>query len=193
MEPGQSWFVVFADQKSDISEEGYSSNFPETEVITEIKGPWKIDFENKKIGPEQPVYLDKLTDLASNSAENIRFYSGTMVYSTEFEMSEIPRSKQVYIDLGDVKVIASVKVNGKDAGTSWMYPWKVEIGKLLKKGKNTVEVEVANLWRNRLILDSGLPKEKRYTWTIISEAKPGDIPPSSGLIGPVTLKTPVRQ
>lgn len=69
-----------------------------------------------------------------------------------------------------------------------MYPWTAEVTGMLKKGNNTVEIEVANLWRNRMILDSQLPEKERYTWTIVSDARLGETPPASGLMGPVTIK-----
>ena len=188
MEPGQSWFIIFSDQKSGTSAESFESNFPEKETIMEVKGPWKVDFVNKKIGPDQPVVFEKLIDLGKNAADNIRFYSGTMVYTADFDLAQVPDSKHVYIDLGEVKVIAHVKINGQEAGGIWMYPWTAEVTGMLKKGNNTVEIEVANLWRNRMILDSQLPEKERYTWTIVSDARLGETPPASGLMGPVTIK-----
>lgn len=196
MEPGQSWFIVFSDRKSGVSDEGMNVNFPQTKTIMELGGPWTVDFLNKQIGPEKPVRLDKLIDLSAIEEQDIRYYSGTMIYSTEFNtefnLGEIPDSRHIYLDLGNVNVIARVKINGREAGTVWMHPWRTEISALLKNGRNTVEIEVANLWRNRLIFDGGLPQDKRYTWTIVSEAKPGDVPPPSGLTGPVTIKTDDR-
>lgn len=189
MEPGQSWFVVFSDQQDEISDEGFASNFPDKKVLLTLAGPWKVDFANKKIGPELPVDLKSLVDLSKSDSDNIRYYSGTITYSTELELAQVPDAKRVYLDLGDVKVIAHVKINGADAGGAWIFPWIVEIKSLLKAGKNTVEIEVANVWRNRMILDSRLPVKDRYTWTVVTDTKPDEVPPSSGLLGPVTIKT----
>lgn len=188
MEPGQSWFVVFADQKSGISDEGFSSNFPGKKVLLTLGGPWKVEFANKAIGPDQPIDLESLVDLSKLENDKIKYYSGTISYSTVFDLEKVPAGP-VYLDLGDVKYIAHVKINGSDAGGVWMFPWMVEIKSFLKSGRNTVEVEVANVWRNRMIYDSKLPLKDRYTWTVVSDAKPDEIPPSSGLIGPVTIKT----
>ncbi len=192
MEPGQSWFIVFADKINGVSYGQSNLNFPDKKVLMNIGGPWKLDFVNKKIGPIGPVQMATLVDLSKSEAENIRYYSGTINYSADFELEKIPGDKKVFIDLGDVKVIAHVKINGKDAGGVWMYPWSLEVKNLLKTGKNTVEVEVANLWRNRLILDNRLPEKERYTWTIIKDTKPDETPPSSGLLGPVTIKVEDR-
>lgn len=188
MEPGQSWFVVFSDQQKGISSEGFKTNFPGRKVLMNLGGPWKVDFANKAIGPDQPVALALLTDLAKSDSDPVKYYSGTMTYRTEFDLEKIPSANKVYLDLGDVKVIANVRVNGSDAGGIWMFPWILEVKGLLKTGKNNIEVEVANLWRNRMIFDSRLPLKDRYTWTIVSDAKPDEAPPPSGLLGPVTLK-----
>ncbi len=189
MEPGQSWFVVFTDQTSGLTDDGCQTNFPDKKIFRVLAGPWKADFANKVIGPKQPVMFEKLMDLAENENDSIRFYSGTITYSTEFELEKVPLANKIYIDLGEVKVIAHVKINGKDAGGIWMFPWMLEINGLLQAGKNTVEIEVANLWRNRLIFDSRLPEKDRYTSTWVSDISPGEKPASSGLLGPVTIKT----
>jgi hypothetical protein len=189
MEPGQSWFIVFCNQDGGISDEGFKANFPGKKILSDLKGPWKVDFENKQIGPGTPVILNSLIDLSKSDIDQIKYYSGTITYTTELNLDQVPDVKRVYLDLGDVRVIAHVRINGSDAGGVWMYPWIVEIKGFLRPGKNSVEIEVANLWRNRLIFDSRLPVKDRYTWTIVSESKPDEAPPSSGLIGPVTLKT----
>lgn len=188
MAPGQSLFVVFCDRSEGVTDEGFRANFPDKKILMNLSGPWMVDFANKKIGPDQPVYQASLVDLSKNDADNIKYYSGTMMYSTKFNLDQIPKADRVYLDLGDVKVIARVKINGVDAGGIWMFPWIVEIKRLLKPGENTIEVEVANLWRNRLIMDSRLPAEKRFTWTVITDLKPDEATPPSGLIGPVTIK-----
>ena len=187
MEPGRSWFIVFTNHAGKISDEGLTANFPGMRIFRVLEGPWKLDFADKKIGPRMPVTLDKLSDLALSENDSIRYYSGTMTYTSEFDLETVPAGK-VYIDLGAVSVIASVKINGSDAGTAWMSPWRLEAGKLLKKGRNDIQVEVANLWRNRLIYDSRLSPGERYTWTQVSDIGAGEAPLSSGLAGPVTLK-----
>ncbi len=189
LEPGQSYFVVFSDRKTGISDEGFMANFEEMRTLSEIKGPWRLDFANKVIGPSAPVQLDSLMDLARMEPENIRYYSGTVTYTAEFTLDPVPEGKSLYLDLGSVGVMARVKINGSDAGTLWMYPWTLNISKLIKQGANTIEIEVANLWRNRLIYDSRLSKEQRYTWTIVSDIRQDEIPPPSGLIGPVRIVT----
>jgi len=193
MEPAQSWFVVFSDNNEGVEDEQLNSNFPGKKVLMEISGPWKVDFADKMIGPVKPVVMKPLDDLTNSSNDSIRYYSGTITYYSEIEIDKIPEDSDVYLDLGKVMVIAHVKINGSDAGGLWTSPWIISVKRYLKTGKNTIEVEVANLWRNRLIFDSRLPEKERYTSTIVADYKPDDAPPSSGLIGPVTLKTDIRE
>lgn len=90
-------------------------------------------------------------------------------------------------DLGEVMVVADVKVNGQPAGGVWTFPYSLDISHLIKEGENTLEVTVYNNWRNRLIADDTLPKEQRGTWTNIQPWTASDELQPSGLLGPVTI------
>ena len=93
------------------------------------------------------------------------------------------------ISLGDVSNLARVKLNGKDLGSVWCWPWRVAVPEgVWKDGENLLEIEVANLWANRLIGDASLPAEKRLTRTTVNPHKPGDPLRKSGLFGPVCLE-----
>ena len=70
----------------------------------------------------------------------------------------------------------------------WTAPWRVDISRAVKTGSNQLEIEVVNLWPNRLIGDARLPKEQRRTVTNVEKFnKPGTLLLESGLLGPVTL------
>jgi hypothetical protein len=72
----------------------------------------------------------------------------------------------------------------------WCAPWRIDITDALKSGNNELEIEVANLWPNRLIGDANKPQDKRFTWTIQGhpyKAKSKLL--ESGLLGPVQLLT----
>ena len=92
----------------------------------------------------------------------------------------------LWLDLGDVRELAEVSINGKPAGAAWHPPYRVEIGSAVKKGKNRLEVKVANLWVNRLIGDRQ-PGATKLTWTAMPTYKPDAPLRPSGLIGPVKL------
>ena len=98
-----------------------------------------------------------------------------------------------WLDLGTVHETARVRINGTDLGAVWVAPWHVDVTRTLKPGRNQVEIEVANLWGNRLRGDSLVPPEQRRTKTnpggyYKASDKP-PIPRSSGLLGPVRLVT----
>ena len=95
----------------------------------------------------------------------------------------------MHISLGDVANLARVKLNGKDLGSVWCWPWRVAVpAGVWKDGENLLEIEVANLWLNRLIGDASLPPEKRLTRTTVNPYKATEPLRKSGLIGPVKLE-----
>ncbi len=58
--------------------------------------------------------------------------------------------QQVYLNLGKVCDLATVRVNGIDCGTIWTAPYRADITVALKKGVNELEIEVTNTWANAL-------------------------------------------
>jgi hypothetical protein len=129
----------------------------------EIGGPWEVHFPPKWGAPEKAVF-EKLISWSEHHEEGIRYFSGTARYVKEVEIPKdlIGNDKEVYLDLGDVEVIARVKLNGKDLGILWKKPYRVDITDAIKAGKNTLEIEVANLWANRLIGDEKLPPDREW-------------------------------
>ena len=205
-EPRQSWFVVF--RKPTTKDRGpKTGNFPKLATVQELAGAWTVAFDLKWGGPER-VTFEKLEDWATRPEDGIRHYSGTATYRTAFESkSQHPKSK-MFLDLGLVKNIARVRLNGRDLGVVWTAPWRVDITNALKPGANELEIDVANLWPNRLIGDATLPTDKRLTVTNVrtydtmtsgtygckkcEERKQTGKPPEllpSGLLGPVTLQS----
>ncbi len=187
MLPHQSWFVVFTNNDGNIGN-GFVKNFPEFKQIQTIDNEWKVDFQNKAIGPKPPVKFGSLTDWSLSDNYKIKYYSGTAIYETSFELNSIPENDELFINLGNVSVMARVKLNGIDIGGTWMTPYRLKATKYLKKGANKIEVEVVNLWRNQLIKDKKLPKKERYTWHLVDDIKEDEELHSSGLLGPVTIE-----
>jgi hypothetical protein len=91
------------------------------------------------------------------------------------------------LDLGEVKYVAQVRLNGRDLGVLWTKPFRVEITDAVKPSGNLLEIDVVNLWPNRIIGDAALPPEKRFTRTNISFKKDDPLL-ESGLLGPVRLQ-----
>ncbi|TNF43163.1 MAG: hypothetical protein EP310_04915 [Bacteroidetes bacterium] len=185
----QSWFVVFTDAGTKDIKPGFQKNFQEPEVLQKINQPFTVDFRNKEIGPAESVVFNELTDWAESDNEQIKYYSGTAVYSGTFNVDSLPDKREIYINLGEVSVMAEVTLNGKNVGGVWMAPYRLNVTGLLQQGENTIEIEVVNLWRNRMIKDKMLPDLERYTWTVVDDIKEGETPHSSGLLGPVTIET----
>ena len=103
-----------------------------------------------------------------------------------------PPCARHYLDLGSVKEIAHVFLNGKDLGMLWKPPFRVDVTAALKPGRNRLEVRVTNLWPNRLIGDAALPENQRHTWSTFQPYKAEDPLLPSGLLGPVTLRAMVE-
>ena len=187
--PNGSAFVVFRAKPSSQSEE-----MPPPVVATQrVDGPWQVQFDPKWGGPGSPVEFEMLTDWTDNANPAIRYYSGTATYSTmvSLDSSILSAGGRLVLDLGEVKNVADVAVNGRHVGTAWTYPFEVEIPRDAI-GKDVVqpfrlEVRVTNLWPNRLIADSVLPKDKQLTRTNINPYKSDAPLLSSGLLGPVSL------
>lgn len=150
----QSFFVVF--RKPGIPTPG--SNFPAHNQVAEISGPWEVRFDPKWGGPAS-VKFDKLTDWTSHPEPGIRYYSGTATYQKTFDGAAGNR-----LDLGVVNHLARVWLNGRDLGVIWTAPWQVEIPMgLLKPKGNQLEIEVTNVWANRLIGDEQEPADCEWS------------------------------
>ena len=91
------------------------------------------------------------------------------------------------VGLGDVRELASVRLNGQDLGVLWTKPYRVEITAAVKAGANELEIDVVNEWPNRLIGDTFLPKEQRRTRTNITKYTQATELYPSGLLGPVRV------
>jgi hypothetical protein len=153
-----------------------------------LTGPWTVKFEPRWGGPESVVF-ERPEDWTKRAEEGIKFYSGTATYHKTFDLPPALRDsgKRIYLDLGTVKNIARVRVNGEDCGVVWTAPWHAEISGRVQAQDNRLEIAVANLWPNRLIGDASLPPDKQFTVTNVKKFKKDAPLLESGLLGPVTL------
>jgi alpha-L-rhamnosidase/Glycosyl hydrolases family 2, sugar binding domain len=182
----ESVFIVF--RKNAVANTIASVNFPEPKISSTITSPWTVSFDTKMRGSAQPVVFNELMDWTKSTDDNIKYYSGTAVYKNTFTTPVPAKGERIFLHLGDVKVMAKVKVNGIDVGGVWTAPWQVDITNAVKTGDNTVEISVVNTWVNRLIGDSKLPVAERKTWTSTVLYKPESLLQPSGLRGPVTVQ-----
>ncbi len=185
MEVGRSWFVVFTNESNQLMAEGYRVNTPTPKVVQTIESPWNIDFDNQKIAPKN-LTTTKLFDWSKNEHDLLKHYSGSTNYSTSFQYHG-SILEDVFIDLGQVGVMATVVLNGQNIGTTWMAPYRLNVSGVIRKGANALEITVVNVWRNRLTGDKKLPEEERTTSIAVDQIAPEEELITSGLLGPVTI------
>mgnify|MGYP006279998883 FL=1 len=188
MKPAESMFIVFTNKENDNTRKGYESNFPEAEKLLKVENQWTVKFDNEEIGPSGTQEWETLKDWTSFEDDKIKYYSGTAIYKTNFEIDELPQNHNFFVDLGNVGVMASVKLNGKNLGGVWIDPFILPANGHLRVGENKLEVEVVNTWRNRMVKDQSLPEDEQYTWTVVNDVEPSEELMSSGLIGPVSVR-----
>jgi hypothetical protein len=163
----------------EMSEGGPVEIASDAPAPVEVAGGWDLRFPPNWGAPEQ-AHFDKLISWSDSSDNGIKYFSGTATYSKTLDIPAnlLGAGKRLYLDLGVVKEIAQVKLNGKDLGVIWKKPMRVEITGAAKAGPNQLEVEVTNLWPNRLIGDEQLPPDMemaRSGW-IDDRDKVGDHP-----------------
>ncbi|MEQ9289492.1 MAG: glycosyl hydrolase [Cyclobacteriaceae bacterium] len=186
-EKDQSWFVVFTNAGEEV-DGTFNKNFPQAKLLKTLDNGWSVDFKNKDIGPRESVEFPELTDWSLSENELIKYYSGAATYTSSFSIEEPSTDSTYHLDLGQVNVMAKVKVNGKDVGTTWMAPYRLNLGNSIIQGENKIEIEVVNLWRNQMLKDRALPVEQRYTWHLVDDMKDDEPLQVSGLLGPVTIE-----
>ncbi|HEY0945503.1 MAG TPA: glycosyl hydrolase [Opitutaceae bacterium] len=187
--PHQSWFVVF--RQPVTPEQGRSpssgANFPTYAALQTLAGPWTVQFDPKWGGPAAAVEFPSLIDWVRHPHEGIRYYSGTATYRKRFDLADdAALAGPIFLDLGIVENLAVVRLNGVNLGPVWTAPWRVEITRAAQPRGNLLEIDVVNLWPNRLIGDKYLPRAQRLTRTNIPLKDDARLLPS-GLLGPVTL------
>jgi len=167
-------------------------NIPETE---DIVGPWDVRFPEGWGAPTVKTFPE-LISWTEDSEEGVKYFSGIATYHKEFELSARQlRNKAVYLDLGRVRFVADLYLNGKHLGILWKPPFRVEITDAAKVGKNKLIIEVANTWSNRLVGDANSPEDQRYCRTNMTRSLTWQVPwkeaplLESGLLGPVQLVT----
>lgn len=179
----------------------------------ELSGPWDVRFQPKRGAPEKARF-DRLMSWTEHTDPGIRHFSGTAANSISFDLPKgfLKQGQEVWLDLGEIAVIAEVRINKKNLGVLWHRPFRIEVSKALRPGSNTLEVEVTNLWVNRLIGDEQLPADCEWTesflarwpdWLTSGQPRPepsriafttwkhwgaNDPLLPSGLIGPVILR-----
>jgi hypothetical protein len=160
-----------------------------TPPAADVPGPWEVRFQPGRLAPSS-VTFDKLISWTQRPEDGVKYFSGTATYVKDLDIpaDDLANGHRVRLDLGVVKNLAEVRVNGHDLGVLWKVPFATDITDALHAGKNRLEIRVTNLWPNRLIGDQFLPEDKRVTWTTYNPyTKDSPLLPS-GLLGPVRLE-----
>lgn len=180
--PNDAVFVVFRGKNAPASRIVAKA---ETHQLATLTGPWTVTFQPDRGAPPS-LKLEQLSSLSEQSDPAVRYFSGRAQYTASLTLADAPHPGRLFLDLGQVKNVAEVRVNGRAAGTAWHPPFRVEISGLVKQGVNRIEIDVANLWQNRLIGDHQ-PGAAPVAAATLNIYAPDTPLPQSGLIGPVTL------
>jgi hypothetical protein len=197
----ESWdafFIVFGDQAeaNEFVSESKSTSFmgfegqaeatnfmvsPKTEsLVNQLNSGWQVEIAGKSV--EFPT----LSSWHENPDLDLKYFSGTATYKTTFSMEEVNPGISYEIDLGEVKVMAEVWLNGKNLGVVWKTPFKLDISDAVKVGSNQLAIKVANSWVNRLIGDAQ-PGVEKTTFTTMPFYQANSPLMKSGLMGPVRI------
>jgi hypothetical protein len=159
-------------------------------TLSTIDGPWTVNFP-ANLGAPATLQLPQLGLWTMNSAEGVKYFSGTATY---LKTIKVPRTwfrpgARVMLNLGTVDDLAGVSINGRTLGTLWKPPYEMDITQTLRPGDNQLEIKVTNQWTNRIVGDRLAAVDKKVLTGL--PATPGFGPPPtltpSGLIGPVTI------
>lgn len=189
--PYGSYFVVFDKTISTDKQGEGDRNFSKLEIAQDLSHSWEVMFDTTMGGP-QKVFFEDLSNWIDRPEEGIKYYSGTATYRKSFDLSfKKGNGERIYLDLGDVKHVSSVRFNNKDLGVLWCTPWRIDITDYVKETGNFVEIDVINLWANRVIGDWKLPKEQRFTRTHVvfrfDMLRASTPLTDAGLLGPVSI------
>ena len=184
LEPWGTVFVVF--RKPALSPVRTLPTAEETELTT-IDGPWSVTFQPNRGAPPS-ILLDNLISWTDSPVAGVKYFSGTGTYACTVEAPSawFDAGASLWLDLGDVRNIAEVSVNGVSLGVSWHAPYRIDITKALKPGMNRLTIKVINTWVNRLIGDQQ-PNATRYTFADITPYTADSPLQPSGLLGPVEI------
>ncbi len=154
----------------------------------ELAGPWEVEFGVPGSSAKK-IVMDRLEDWTARPEEEIKHYSGTATYTKTFRIEALGGGVRYHLDLGSVRDIATIRVNGKEQATLWNAPWRIDVTGLLVQGTNTLSIDVTNVWNNRLVGDLALPAEKRRTFLAAPTVGANTPLLPAGLLGPVVIRT----
>lgn len=139
----------------EIEEKPYS-------VVSEINNDWLVQFPEGWGAPES-ITLDTLMSWSESAEAGVRYFSGSAVYSKTINVASFDAAKEYVLDLGVVDDLANICINGSEIAHLWKYPYRCDVTSFLKEGENTLQIEVTNLWVNRMIGDEEEPSDIEWS------------------------------
>jgi hypothetical protein len=138
-------------------------HLPATPRALPLNGPWKVSFP-AGWGASRNLTLDHLISWPQSADHGIKYFSGTARYSADIDVpAEMFRPDlSIVLDLGKVKNLAEIVINGRDVGVLWHAPFARDVTRAIQPGINHLEINITNLWPNRLIGDEQEPDD--CTW-----------------------------
>lgn len=176
--------ISLRDQQNSVAEP------VEATTIQTVTSTWQVHFDQKNGGTADEEFPE-LVSWTRKENPIVKYFSGTAIYKTTvtIDSTQLATSARIFIDLGVVKNIADLSINGTPAGVLWKAPFRTaDIKPLLKEGDNLLEIKITNVWRNRMIGDVQ-PGEKHPVTAIRRFYKSTDKLLPSGLLGPVRIIT----
>lgn len=182
----ESWDAFFIIFKDKATANSYTKAATTEAPLSQMAGAWKVSIAGKN------VTMDKLASWSESTDADIKYFSGTATYENNFKAPKprggpSPMGALVLLDLGEVKNIAEVIVNGKNVGTVWKKPYKIDITSAVKEGDNTLQINVTNNWVNRLVGDAQPDVKQKTTFTTMPFYRKDSPLVPSGLIGDVKV------
>jgi hypothetical protein len=163
---------------------------PTTQLLTTLEGPWDVSFPSDRGAPAR-VRFDRLYSWTDSNDSGVKYFSGTATYNKTLRVPRdwLQKGSRVQLDLGVVKNLAEVLINGTSVAIAWKAPFKFDITDALQADHdNRVEIKVTNLWPNRLIGDKQ-PGARQIAFANFDPFKTDSPLLLSGLLGPVTLSS----
>lgn len=185
LEPWGTVFVVFRESTKETSRT--LPEIVETQLAM-LDESWNVTLQPGRGAPAS-IKLDKLGSWSDSADKGVKYFSGTGTYSKTLQTPAewFRPGAKLWIDLGDVKNLAEVFVNGKPLGTVWHAPYRVDATGTLKPGANELTIKVTNAWVNRLIGDEQSDASTKYTYADVKPYKADSPLLPSGLLGPVRI------
>jgi hypothetical protein len=184
LDAAESGFVVFR-----VTKPKKYKTLKEKEFLT-VPDKWEIDFFNRWTDEHYSVANTPLFDWTQSQDDKLKYFSGTATYKTSFNVERsIAKCSDIQISFENIGVLATVFVNGKEAGTVWAKPYRLNINKLLKEGTNNLEIRVTNVWRNKIVdkLNGIDPENRIFMLAYPSREGYGSTLEPSGIWGEVKI------